>query len=442
MPGSPGASLDWLDVHLADGTPAVRDGLLAAEPFEPTSGEQEAAADTRQRQSQLEHIGQAYPLPLMDTVQLAYAFTKAGQIKVHKLIGYELNPETGRKEPVWLPVASPFGIPARLRLLEQGQAFGIRVVVQDMRGEPCAVDFERAELARMGAAEIRSKLFAAGLRTEGEGEHIVVQALKAADPSAEIKILSRAGWHQLPELPSPVFMTPTGQTLGQGSSAEIGLAAAVQLAAPTTAGSLREWRQAVAAAIAAPDCPHWTLGAAAAFAGSLIDLTGLDSCGINLSGLSTSGKTTAQRIAVSAWTSAVPGAGLLQSMRTTENALESLSQISSGTLLALDELAHADGRTMARMIYSLAGGVGKARMTAGASLRRRSAWRTFILLSGECSLEEKSVPMAGSGLPAWRRGSPTSMSPASIGRSSGRHSIGSTASARASAMPAPPLSKA
>lgn len=389
LPGSTGESLDWLDVLLRDGSEAVRDGLLTAAPFVPTPDEREAAADSRQRQSQLEQMGQMYPLPAMDTVQLIYAFTKAGPIKVHKLIDYELNPETGRKEPIWLPVASPFGVTARLRLLEQGQAFGIRVVVQDMHGEPCAVDFDRADLARMGAAEIRSRLFAAGLRTEGDGEIVVVQALKAADPAVEIKILSRAGWHQLPELPLPVFMTPTGQALGQGSSSEIGLAATVQLAAPTTAGSLREWRQAVAAAIAAPGCPHWTLGAAAAFAGSLIDLTGLDSCGINLSGLSTSGKTTAQRIAVSAWSSPAPGAGLLQSMRTTENALEALSQLSSGTLLALDELAHADGRALARMIYSLAGGVGKARMTAGATLRRRSVWRTFILLSGECSLEEK-----------------------------------------------------
>ena len=118
-------------------------------------------------------------------------------------------------------------------------------------------------------------------------------------------------------------------------------------------------------------------------------LAGLDSCGINLSGLSSSGKTTAQRLAVSAWTSTAIGAGLLQSMRSTENAVEVFAQAASGTVLALDELAHADGRAIAKLIYAIAGGQGKARMTAGAILKQRYAWSTYALLSSECSLEEK-----------------------------------------------------
>jgi uncharacterized protein (DUF927 family) len=118
-------------------------------------------------------------------------------------------------------------------------------------------------------------------------------------------------------------------------------------------------------------------------------LAGLDSCGINLSGLSSSGKTTAQRLAVSAWTSPLIGAGLLQSMRSTENAVEVFAQAASGTVLALDELAHADGRAIARLIYAISGGQGKARLTAGAILKHRYAWSTYAVLSSECSLEEK-----------------------------------------------------
>lgn len=127
----------------------------------------------------------------------------------------------------------------------------------------------------------------------------------------------------------------------------------------------------------------------AGFAGVVQSLAGLDSCGLNLSGLSSSGKTTAQRLAVSAWTSAAVGAGLLQSMRSTENAVEVFAQAASGTVLALDELAHADGRAIAKLIYAIAGGQGKARMTAGAVLKQRYAWSTYALLSSECSLEEK-----------------------------------------------------
>jgi hypothetical protein len=76
-------------------------------------------------------------------------------------------------------------------------------------------------------------------------------------------------------------------------------------------------------------------------------------------------------------------------LRTTENAVECIAQSASGTVLALDEVAHVDGRTLGRMVYSIAGGQGKARLTSEAVLRQRYSWTTFILLSGECSLEEK-----------------------------------------------------
>jgi hypothetical protein len=122
----------------------------------------------------------------------------------------------------------------------------------------------------------------------------------------------------------------------------------------------------------------------------LIDLTKLDTCGLNESGDTTLGKTTSQQIGVSAWSSPKQAdRGLFKSMRTTENAAEGLAQASSGTILALDEIAHADGRVIARLVYSLAGDVGKARMRSDSSLRRSYTWSTFALLSGEKSLEQK-----------------------------------------------------
>jgi hypothetical protein len=48
------------------------------------------------------------------------------------------------------------------------------------------------------------------------------------------------------------------------------------------------------------------------------------------------------------------------------------------------------------MIYSVAGGQGKARLSSEAVLRQRYSWTTFILLSGECSLEENIL------LPVWQ----------------------------------------
>jgi hypothetical protein len=76
-------------------------------------------------------------------------------------------------------------------------------------------------------------------------------------------------------------------------------------------------------------------------------------------------------------------------MRTTENAVEGLARGSNGTILPLDETAHVDGKVIGKVIYSLAGDVGKARMRSDSSLRRPHTWHTFVFLSGEKSLEQK-----------------------------------------------------
>ena len=184
-------------------------------------------------------------------------------------------------------------------------------------------------------------------------------------------------------------MTPLGEVIGEPSGYALELAANSHLARPEKSGTLNGWKRAVGAALSTEGCPHWRIGVAAGFAGSLLRLADLDTCGVNLSGLSTSGKTLAQKLSVSIWSSTTIGSGLLQSMRSTENAIEALAQTSAGTVLALDELGHADGKSISRMIYGIASGVGKSRLTANATLKDRYVWDTFAILSGECSLAEK-----------------------------------------------------
>ena len=292
------------------------------------------------------------------------------------------------EKEVWLPVSSPLGVPALLRMADADDAYGLRVLVQDMSGQPRAVDFDRAELARLGASEIRARLLEAGLRVEGEGESVVVQVLKAAKPRDWIIVVSRPGWHRLPE---PVFVTPPGKRLVPRRVLRIELAASVKLPGwVSRAGTIEGWQEAVRVAVTAENCPHWTLSAAAEIAGVLVDLTRCETCGLNYSGNTSLGKTTGQQIAVSAWSSPKQSdGGLLKSMRSTENAVEVLARDSSGTILALDEMAHADGKVIDRMIYSLAGDVGKARLRPDSALRRSYTWSTFALVSGEKSLEQK-----------------------------------------------------
>ena len=384
LPGQQGEDVDWLDVLRLDGVQVVRAGLDGARPFIPTQQEIDDARQRAESASALDETERTYPLPVMESMTLAYRHTRSGRIMVHKYAGKDKE-----GEDVWLPVATPFGVPARLRYIHEAEAYGLRVVVQAMDGHPRALDLERGALARMGASELRAKLFASGLRAEDDGEHVVVKALKAADPASEITVVSRPGWHLLAGLEHPVFVAPTGEIVGATKGSAIELSAGVRLDGRATAGTLQGWQQAVAAAIGTANCPHFILGLLSGFVGPIQGLAGFDSCGINLSGLSSSGKTLSQQLAVSVWSSTGLGSGLLQSLRTTENAVESIAQSASGTVLALDEVAHIDGRTLGRMVYSIAGGQGKARLSSEAVLRQRYSWTTFILLSGECSLEEK-----------------------------------------------------
>jgi hypothetical protein len=384
LPGKPETKTDWLNVLETEGADAVRAGIEAAERFVPTADELADLEDRRNRAAELENVSKTYPLPDMETVQNRYQHTTEGRVWLYKYAGKDK--ETG--EHLWLPVATPFGVPALLRHADQADAYGLRVLVQDMAGRPRPVDLERAALARMGASEIKAKLFEAGLRVEQDGDHTAVALLKAAEPAHEIIVVSRPGWHRLPRL-DPVFVAPNGAVFGLPDGYNLELSVNARLVEPVVAGTFAGWRKAVEAAVTVQNCQHWIIGVIAAFAGPILSLVRLDTCGINLSGLSSGGKTTAQRLAVSAWSSPRVGDGLLQSMRTTENAVEALAQRSSGTVLALDEMAHVDGKVISRLIYSIAGGVGKSRMTAAATLKGQYSWATFAVISGECSLEDK-----------------------------------------------------
>ncbi len=382
----PKAGEDFNDLLLRSGPEAITAALDAAELWNEDSAEQhelECKVHTAATESDMvARMAATYPLPNVEGIELRYFRIRTGEVLAHRNSGKDKNGRT-----IWRIVASPFGIPARLRYLDLENTYGLRVLVRDMQGEPRAADLPRAGLARQGAQDVRSSLLASGLRTYGDGDQITIAVLKAANPQDEILVVSRPGWHRLDGRDHPVFVTPAGRAVDDALAPALELTTHARYDAGR--GNLDGWKTAVAAAASLEGCPHFMLGVLAGFAGVVQSLAGLDSCGLNLSGLSSSGKTTAQRLAVSAWTSTAVGAGLLQSMRSTENAIEVFAQAASGTVLALDELAHADGRSIAKLIYAIAGGQGKARMTAGAILKQRYTWSTYALLSSECSLEEK-----------------------------------------------------
>ena len=83
-------------------------GSTAPQPFIPTQQEIDDARQRAESASALAEIERTYPLPVMESMTLAYLHTRSGRIMVHKYAGKDKE-----GEDVWLPVATPFGVPAR-----------------------------------------------------------------------------------------------------------------------------------------------------------------------------------------------------------------------------------------------------------------------------------------------------------------------------------------
>jgi hypothetical protein len=386
LPGNPGEKADWLDIFRRGGANAVRNGILSGAPFVPTDEEIGTAESAKVQANELRAINNIYPLPQhLNSLILEYRHASGGRLMLHR---EKENPETKRTELI--PFATPFSLTARLRYVDEADAYGLRCVVQDMSGQPRDLDFDRESFAKMSASDIRAALFRAGLRTEFSGEHIVVDILKAVTPDKEIIVISRPGWDRVPEHQDPIFVTPEGKILGAGPSLHLELAVAARMPSHVArSGTLDDWKAAIAIAMSVTDCPHWTLGSICGFAGPLASLAGLDTCGINLSGMTSSGKTFAQEMAVSTWSSpSQQRKGLLQSASLSANGIEAAAARANGTILALDDLGKLDPRLLGKMIYAATSGAGKQRLRPDGTACERATWQTFIMWSSELSLEE------------------------------------------------------
>ncbi len=389
LPGAPGSGTDWLDVLRADGVEAVRAGIEAATPFRPTQAEIDERARRAEQRSRLAEVSAEYPIPRLNTMTVFYDHAEDGKVWIHKLV---TKGKGENAEIVPVPICTPFGATARLRYEDQAESYGLRVALLDMRGHRRLIDLDRGDLAKTHAAEARTALFSNGLRAEAQGEHTAVELLKATHPTAEIAVVRKTGWHPFGSDGDAFFVCPDGEVIGAPSGATFELQRGAQIS-PHVAhgGTFDGWKASVSVAATVPDCQHFTLGIIAGFVGPILSLCGLDTCGINLSGKTSLGKTTAQRLAVSVWSKADPTKkdSLLQSAKATANSMEAVAARANGTVMVLDELGHITGAEVGKMIYLLAGSVGKGRMTASATMRDSYSWSTFALLSAESSLEEK-----------------------------------------------------
>jgi len=124
--------------------------------------------------------------------------------------------------------------------------------------------------------------------------------------------------------------------------------------------------------------------------------TNMDTLVVHIYGDSSTGKTTSTRIATSAFgRPTTTDNGLILTWNSTANALINKLNGVHGVLLGIDEASMNGMKDFSKMIYQLAGGVEKSRLTAEIEQRKQGTWSGGLLSNAEHSLQLKSNQNSG-----------------------------------------------
>jgi len=285
---------------------------------------------------------------------------------------------TGKK---WQRIGSELHVLAFTRN-EEGEGWGRWLEIVDRDGTRHLWNMPTALLMGTGEA-LRNELADYGfeLTTGRNPRNWLLEYLANAEPSQKVRSASRIGWH------GNTFVFPD-EAIGPNADSELVILqnGERQDHAFNVAGTLEEWQIGVAAK--AVGNSRLVLSICAGMAAPLLALTEDEGGGFHFRGASSSGKSTALGVAGSVW----GGGGLrgyVRQWRATDNALESVAELSCDALLALDELAQIDPKAAGQVAYMLANGKGKARAGREGQARKSKEWRAMFLSNGEIGLADK-----------------------------------------------------
>ncbi len=190
--------------------------------------------------------------------------------------------------------------------------------------------------------------------------------------------VDRVGWHD------DVFVLPHKQ-IGQSSSDLIVYQANNALANHyQSRGTLEQWRSNVAQLAENHSLLAFSL--CTAFAGQLLDPLNQQGGGFHIKGGSSKGKSTALNLASSVWGNPKQ---FYRTWRATGNALENTAYMHNDGFLVLDEIGEiANPKELGNIVYMLANGLGKGRMTKQITAKPMHQWKVIFLSSGEKSLKD------------------------------------------------------
>ena len=200
--------------------------------------------------------------------------------------------------------------------------------------------------------------------------------------------VDRIGWC------NNVFVFPDSSTIGNNNE-PIFFQGNNCLNEYKTNGTLEDWRDNVGRYCKGNS--RLILAVGAAFAGTLLYITGQENGVIHFVGSSTIGKSTILNVACSVY----GDRNFMKPWRATDNGLEGIAATRNDTLLVLDELGQlGDTGKAGEIAYMLGNGDGKIRSNRNGTAKKSNKWRCLFLSSGEkdlndCAMENNKKIKAG-----------------------------------------------
>lgn len=213
----------------------------------------------------------------------------------------------------------------------------------------------------------------------------IAQYIQTAGTEKKITSANKIGWH------GESFVLPD-VTIGEDADGVIYQTDYAGTHNFDTAGTLEDWKENISKYCVGNSMLLFAVSHP--FAAPLLPLIQTKGGGSHLRGSSSSGKSTAIYAAGSVCGGGGEN-GFLHTWRATSNGLEGIAAAHNHALLCLDEMGQCEARDIGNVIYMLANGESKIRMTRGLRTHTPISWNLLYLSTGEVSLSDKIIETGG-----------------------------------------------
>jgi len=237
------------------------------------------------------------------------------------------------------------------------------------------------ELFQTDGADLRKALAYQGVKIESnrKARELLQSYLMSYPIDRYALCVDRVGWH------GGVFVLPHKQ-IGQDSNGDLIVYQANHALDNRyqSKGTLEQWRSNVAQL--AENHSLLVFSLCTAFAGQLLAPLNQQGGGFHIKGSSSKGKSTALNLASSVWGNPKH---FYRTWRATGNFLENTAYMHNDSFLVLDEIGEiASPKDLGNIVYMLANGAGKGRMSRDITTKPVYQWKVIFLSSGEKGLKE------------------------------------------------------